>query len=73
MPKPRQILAFSPALRTESDPEGSFRLVEHALRPLSHPAVQADVMHTVTNGLGALPALARLVDQLEQAQSATRQ
>jgi len=34
------------------------RLVEHALRPLSHPAVPADVVHAVTNGLGALPALA---------------
>jgi glycosyltransferase involved in cell wall biosynthesis len=35
----------------------ALRLVEHALRPLSHPAVQADLTHAVTNGLGALPAL----------------
>ncbi len=34
------------------------QLLEHALRPLSHPPVQADVVHAVTNGLGALPALA---------------
>jgi glycosyltransferase involved in cell wall biosynthesis len=43
---------------TLHDAVTAMRLVEHALRPLSHPAVQADVMHTVTNGLGALPALA---------------
>lgn len=36
----------------------ALRLVEHALRPLSHPPVRADVTHAVTNGLGALPALA---------------
>jgi glycosyltransferase involved in cell wall biosynthesis len=36
----------------------AMRLVEHALRPLSRPAVQADLTHAVTNGLGALPALA---------------
>ena len=36
----------------------AMRLVEHALRPLSQPAVQADLTHAVTNGLGALPALA---------------
>jgi len=35
----------------------AMRLVEHALRPLSYPAVQADVAHAVTNGLGVLPAL----------------
>jgi len=34
------------------------QLLEHALRPFSHPPVQADVVHTVTNGLGALPAFA---------------
>ena len=34
------------------------QLLEHALRPLSHPPVRADVVHAVTNGLGALPALA---------------
>jgi glycosyltransferase involved in cell wall biosynthesis len=33
------------------------QMIEHALRPLSHPPVRADVVHAVTNGLGALPAL----------------
>jgi polysaccharide biosynthesis protein PelF len=36
----------------------SMQLLEHSLRPLSHPVVRADVAHAVTNGLGALPALA---------------
>jgi len=36
----------------------AMQLLEHALRPFSHPPVQADVVHTVTNGLGALPAFA---------------
>ena len=35
----------------------AIQLIEHALRPLSHPAPRADVAHAVTNGLGALPAL----------------
>ncbi len=43
---------------TLHDAVTAMRLVEHALRPLSHPAVPADVVHAVTNGLGALPALA---------------
>ncbi len=34
------------------------QLIEHALRPLSHPPVQADLVHAVTNGLGVLPAVA---------------
>jgi glycosyltransferase involved in cell wall biosynthesis len=42
---------------TLHDAVTALRLIEHALRPLSHPAVQADVVHAVTNGLGALPAL----------------
>jgi len=33
------------------------QLVEHALRPLSYPPPRADVVHAVTNGVGALPAL----------------
>jgi len=33
------------------------QLIEHCLRPLSHPSVQADVVHVATNGLGVLPAL----------------
>jgi polysaccharide biosynthesis protein PelF len=43
---------------TLHDAVTAMRLVEHALRPLSHPAVRADLTHAVTNGLGALPALA---------------
>jgi glycosyltransferase involved in cell wall biosynthesis len=42
---------------TLHDAVTAMRLVEHALRPLSHPAVRADVAHAVTNGLGVLPAL----------------
>jgi polysaccharide biosynthesis protein PelF len=42
---------------TLHDAVTAMQLVEHALRPLSHPGVQADVAHVVTNGLGALPAL----------------
>jgi len=34
------------------------QLLEHSLRPLAYPPVQADIVHAVTNGLGALPALA---------------
>jgi polysaccharide biosynthesis protein PelF len=36
----------------------AMQLLEHSLRPLSHPPARADVAHAVTNGLGALPALA---------------
>ena len=36
----------------------AMQLLEHSLRPLSHAPVRADVAHAVTNGLGALPALA---------------
>ena len=36
----------------------ALQLLEHSLRPLSWPTVRADVAHAVTNGLGALPALA---------------
>src|ERR1700689_4738702 len=34
----------------------AMQLLEHSLGPLSHPPVRADVVHAVTNGLGALPA-----------------
>jgi polysaccharide biosynthesis protein PelF len=34
------------------------RLLEHSLRALARPPVQADLVHVATNGLGALPALA---------------
>jgi polysaccharide biosynthesis protein PelF len=43
---------------TLQDAVTAIQLLEHALRPLSHPPPQADVVHAVTNGLGALPALA---------------
>jgi glycosyltransferase involved in cell wall biosynthesis len=33
-------------------------IIGHWLRPLLHPAPEADVSHAVTNGLAALPALA---------------
>ncbi|HEY3979614.1 MAG TPA: GT4 family glycosyltransferase PelF [Streptosporangiaceae bacterium] len=42
---------------TLQDAVTAIQLLEHALRPLSHPPPQADVVHAVTNGLGALPAL----------------
>ena len=42
---------------TLADAVTAMQLLEHALRPLSHPPVQADVVHAATNGLGALPAL----------------
>ena len=45
-------------LPTLGDAVTAMQLLEHALRSFSHPPVQADVAHTVTNGLGALPALA---------------
>jgi glycosyltransferase involved in cell wall biosynthesis len=35
----------------------AMQLIEHCLRPLSYPPMEADVVHAVTNGLGALPAL----------------
>jgi polysaccharide biosynthesis protein PelF len=36
----------------------ALRLLDHFLRPLSHPPARADVAHSVANGLGVLPALA---------------
>ena len=42
---------------TLADAVTAMQLLEHALRPLSHPPVQVDVVHAATNGLGALPAL----------------
>lgn len=41
-----------------NDAVTAMQLIEHGLRPLAHPPVRADVAHAVTNGLGALPALA---------------
>jgi polysaccharide biosynthesis protein PelF len=46
------------AVPTLHDAVTAMQLLEHSLRPLSHPPVRADVAHAVTNGLGALPALA---------------
>jgi glycosyltransferase involved in cell wall biosynthesis len=46
------------AAPTLHDAVTAMQLLEHSLRPLSHPPVRADVAHAVTNGLGALPALA---------------
>ncbi len=43
---------------TVYDAMASIQILEHSLRPLSHPPVRADIAHAVTNGLGALPALA---------------
>jgi glycosyltransferase involved in cell wall biosynthesis len=43
---------------TLHDAVTALRLLDHGLRPLSHPPVQADLAHAVTNGLGVLPALA---------------
>ena len=42
---------------TVQDAVTAMQLIEHCLRPLSHPPVQADVVHVATNGLGVLPAL----------------
>jgi glycosyltransferase involved in cell wall biosynthesis len=42
---------------TVQDAVAGMQLLEHCLRPLAHPPVQADVMHVATNGLGVLPAL----------------
>jgi glycosyltransferase involved in cell wall biosynthesis len=46
------------AAPTVHDAVTALQLLEHALRPLGYPPARADVVHTVTNGLGVLPALA---------------
>ncbi len=46
------------AAPTLHDAVAAIQILEHSLRPLSHTPVQADIAHAVTNGLGALPALA---------------
>ncbi len=46
------------AAPTLHDAVAAIQILEHSLRPLSHAPVQADIAHAVTNGLGALPALA---------------
>lgn len=47
MPKPRQIFAYSGVLRTEAEPEGSFRLVEHAIG-LAQPRGRARLCYVPT-------------------------
>jgi glycosyltransferase involved in cell wall biosynthesis len=42
---------------TLHDAVTAMQLLDHSLRPLSYPPVEADVGHAVTNGLGLLPAL----------------
>jgi len=46
------------AAPTLHDAVTAMQLLEHSLRPFSRPPVRADIAHAVTNGLGALPALA---------------
>jgi glycosyltransferase involved in cell wall biosynthesis len=43
---------------TLHDAVTALQLLDHSLRPLCYPPVQADLGHTVANGLGLLPALA---------------
>jgi glycosyltransferase involved in cell wall biosynthesis len=54
LPEPAAAGLAEPTL---ADAVTAMQLLEHALRPLSHPPVQVDVLHAATNGLGALPAL----------------
>jgi len=51
-------LDSTPVVPSLHDAVSAMQLLEHSLRPLSLPPVRADVAHAVTNGLGALPALA---------------
>jgi glycosyltransferase involved in cell wall biosynthesis len=48
----------APVTPTLGDAVTAMQLLEHALRPFSHRPVRADVVHAVTNGFGALPAVA---------------
>jgi glycosyltransferase involved in cell wall biosynthesis len=43
---------------TLHDAVTALQLLDHSLRPLCYPAVQADLGHAVANGLSLLPALA---------------
>ena len=47
-----------PVTATLHDTVTAVQLLEHSLRPLAQPPVEVDVIHTATNGLGVLPALA---------------
>jgi peptidase E len=47
VPKPRQIFAYSGVLRTEAEPEGSFRLVAHAIG-LAQPHGRARLCYVPT-------------------------
>jgi glycosyltransferase involved in cell wall biosynthesis len=49
--------ADAPGRPSTHDAVTALQLLDHFLRPLWHPPTQADVMHTVANGLGILPAL----------------
>jgi len=40
-----------------NDAVTAMQLLDHCLRPLSHPPIRADVVHVATNGLGVIPAL----------------
>lgn len=51
------VVATLAAVPTLHDALVALQLIEHSLRPLTHPPVRADVLHSVTNGLGVLPAL----------------
>jgi peptidase E len=54
VPKPRQIFAYSGIQRTEANPEGSFRLVQHAI-DLARPAGRPRVCYVPT-AVGDSPA-----------------
>ncbi|MBO0773072.1 MAG: GT4 family glycosyltransferase PelF [Actinobacteria bacterium] len=54
-PAPESYAAVAPTLH---DAVTALQLIEHALRPLSYPPVRADVVHAVSNGIGALVPLA---------------
>lgn len=45
-------------LPTLGDAVTAARLLAHVMRPLSHPAPQADLVHLVSNGIAGLPGLA---------------
>ncbi|MBO0871306.1 MAG: GT4 family glycosyltransferase PelF, partial [Micromonosporaceae bacterium] len=47
-----------PAVPSLHDALSALQLLEHAVRPLCHPPVRADILHASTNGLGVLPGLA---------------
>lgn len=48
---------YAPVPPSLHDTLTGLQLLEHSLRGLSHSPAPADVVHAVTNGLGALPAM----------------